>query len=269
MSWIRVSRQSRCPICNSDTWCTISEDGAVVICMRVANDSPKQFKTGETGYLHRLTDAPKKFIPFRKLEEPKPLINAESMMKAWAAKTRPEWLWQLAEELGVKGSALMELRVAWAAEHSAFAWPMRSGWGEFVGIRLRNGRGEKWAVRGSKQGIFLPFCIPQKTAYLTEGPTDTAAVLSLGLFAIGRPSCSGGMPDIITALRKTGAREAVIISDNDDPGLNGADMLSRHLEIPCCIITMPGKDVREFVNDGGTVEVLENLVKQTRWICQK
>jgi hypothetical protein len=269
MSWIRVTRHSRCPICNSDTWCEVSDDGAVALCMRVASDHPKQFKTGELGYIHRLTDAPKKFVPFRKLEEPKPLINAEAMMKAWSTRTRPEWLWQLAEELGVKGSALMELRAAWAGEHAAWAFPMRNGWGAYVGIRLRNAEGRKWAVTGSKQGLFLPFCIPQNTAWICEGPTDTAAVLSLGLYAIGRPSCSGGMPDIITALRKTGAREAVIISDNDDPGLNGADMLSRHLEIPCCIITMPGKDVRQFVNDGGTAEVLLNLVKQTRFLCPK
>jgi phage/plasmid primase-like uncharacterized protein len=266
--WIRVTRAEPCPICGKDSWCEISGDGAVALCMRVQSDRPKQFKSGETGYIHRLSEAPLREFPQRKKEEPKPLINAESMMKEWAAKTRPEWLYSLAEELGVRTSALMELRVAWAAEHSAFAYPMRNGDGAMVGIRLRNQRGDKWAVKGSKSGIFLPFCIPQKQVWICEGPTDTAAALSLGLFAIGRPSCSGGMPDIIKALRRLHVAEAVLIADNDDPGLNGADMLARHLEIPCCVIVLPAKDVREFVNNGGAVEMLENQIHQTRWITK-
>lgn len=268
MSWIRVNRQNRCPVCNSDTWCEVSDDGAVALCMRVSSEFQKVFKTGEIGYIHRLTDAPRKSIPFKK-EEPRPTIDVFAMMKEWSLKTKPEWLWQLAEGLGVKASALMELRVAWAAEHRAWAWPMRNGLGAFVGIRLRNNEGRKWAVTGSKSGIFLPFCIPQKAAWICEGPTDTAAALSLGLFAIGRPSCSGGTNEILAVIKRLEVRECVIIADNDAPGLVGAELLSKQLPIPNCIITMPGKDLRQSVNDGLTAEVLENMVKQTRWICNQ
>jgi len=267
--WTRVNKSNLCPCCNHADWCLISQDGNAAICMRVQSEYPKQFKSGEIGYVHRLTSEVRQALPPRRKEEPKPLINAESMLKEWSQKTRPEWLMGFAEQLGVRTSALMELRAAWAGSEQAWAFPMRNGEGAVVGIRLRNEGGDKWAVRGSKQGIFLPFCIPQPVVHICEGPTDTAAALSMGLFAIGRPSCSGGMPDIISALRRLKVREAVLIADNDDPGVNGADMLSRHLEIPCCVMTLPCKDVRAFVNNGGTVEMLDNITKQMRTICPK
>ena len=262
---IRVTKANRCTQCDHDTWCLVAEDGSACICMRVQSDHPHTFTGGEVGYIHRLVDnpQPRRFVPKR--EEPKVVINAEAMMKEWAAKSKPEWMWQLAESLGVKGSALMELRVTWAAEHKAFAWPMRNGAGEMVGIRLRNNAGDKWAVKGSKAGIFLPYCLPQSQVWICEGPTDTAAALSMGLFAIGRPSCSGGMPDIITALRRLNVREAIIIADNDDPGINGAEMLSRHLDIPCCVVTLPCKDIRQGYNNGLTADMMDQFTKQVLW----
>lgn len=275
--WIRVKKSEPCPICGKDSWCEVSADGAVALCMRVSNDRPKQFKDGSVGFVHRLTDEPRKpFIP-RRHEEPKPVINAEAMMKAWAAKTRPEWLYALAEELGVRTSALMELRAAWAAEHSAWAFPMRDGQGRMVGIRLRNQKGEKWAVKGSKQGLFLPFCIPQKQVVLVEGPTDAAAGLSIGLFCVGRPSCSGGLFDILEMVKRLGIREAVIVADNDpyktrpdgskyNPGLDGAESLAARLTIPSCIVMLPFKDMREAVNNEMTAEQFDNLTKKTIWI---
>jgi 5S rRNA maturation endonuclease (ribonuclease M5) len=264
--WIRVTPANPCPICGKKSWCEVSRDGEVALCMKQASDRPKTFKNGEVGYIHRLIDGPKlikKWNP--KPEPPAPTINAEATMKWWSEQTSGKQIARLADELGVRASSLMELRVAWAAEHRAFAFPMRNGYGAVVGIRLRNREGKKWAVRGSRSGIFLPYCVPQDAAFICEGPTDTAAALSIGLYAIGRPSCSGGMPDIIIALRRLGIRRVIIIADNDDPGLTGADMLSRHLEIPCCLFTLPCKDVREAVARGMDAETLLCMVNQHRW----
>lgn len=242
----------------------VSADGEVCMCMKSANEHPKQFKSGETGYVHKLGGEVRRSVATHR-EPPRPIINASAMMKKWCSETWPEYIADLAHSLGVKASALMELKVAWADEHRAFAFPMFNGYHACVGIRLRNMKGDKWAVRGSKQGIFLPFCPQQDTAFICEGPTDTAAALSIGLFAIGRPSCSGGMPDIIVALRRLHIRRVVIIADNDDPGLTGADMLSRHLEIPCCLMTLPCKDVRAAVKLGMDAETLECMTRNLRW----
>ena len=49
--------------------------------------------------------------------------------------------------------------------------------GSTIGIRLRSMRGEKWAVSGSKGGLFYDRSqqiVKEKFAVIVEGPTDTA-----------------------------------------------------------------------------------------------
>jgi len=142
---------------------------------------------------------------------------------------------------------------------------MRDGYGNIIGIRLRSDTGAKWAVAGSHQGIFLPNRPAERTAVVCEGPTDTAAALSLGLWAVGRASCSAGLSDVPKVFKRLRIRRAVIISDNDIPGLNGAAMLGRHLGIPYCTLVLPTKDLRKFVLAGGTAQMLENLINDTVW----
>lgn len=44
MNWVRVKRNKPCPICGRPDWCSVSEDGTVVVCMRT--ESPKPCKSG-------------------------------------------------------------------------------------------------------------------------------------------------------------------------------------------------------------------------------
>jgi hypothetical protein len=153
---------------------------------------------------------------------------------------------------------------AWAAAHAAWAFPMCDGYGEVVGIRLRNERG-KFAVRGSRQGIFLAGVPPQKTLFVCEGPTDTAAAVDLGLFAVGRPNCCcGGAESKVYARRHTVSR-VVMISDNDKPGLDGACKVGGELKLPFAVYVPPAKDLREFVRLGGTRAMIENTLKGLIW----
>jgi hypothetical protein len=232
--------------------------------MRVANDHPKQFRSGETAYIHRLNGAP---VTLRKKDViPKqPQIDAEGMLESWARDTEPQVLLFLANHLNVKASSVMEMKVVWAGEFKAFAFPMRDGFGNMVGIRLRNMKGEKWSVKGSRSGLFLPYINPEPHAYVVEGATDTLAALSLNLFAVGRPSCSGGLFQLKTLFERLGTKRITIIADNDTPGLDGAQSLVRNIQIPCCVITLPCKDLREFVKLDGTVEMLESTEKSAVW----
>ena len=50
--WRRVTRQSPCPVCNKPDWCSLTRDGAVVVCMRIP--SRRQLNSG--GWLHRVTE---------------------------------------------------------------------------------------------------------------------------------------------------------------------------------------------------------------------
>jgi hypothetical protein len=189
------------------------------------------------------------------------------MLSDWATSTTPQALHALASRLGVSADSLAAIGAVWANRHRAWAFPMRDGYGNNIGIRLRNDAGEKWAVRGSKNGIFLPPGTG-KVAFITEGPTDTAAALTIGLFAIGRPSCCLGGMEIRAALRNREIRRAVMVLDDDTPGENGAirvadDLRSVGVKVVCW--TPPAKDVREFVRMGGTAELVADMTKNLTW----
>ena len=161
-------------------------------------------------------------------------------------------------------AALAAVGAAWAAPHSAWAFPMCDGHGNAIGIRLRNEQG-KFAVRGSRQGLFLASVPVQKTLFVCEGPTDTAAALDLGLFAVGRPNCCCGGAELRTYARRQTAARVVVIADNDKPGLDGARKVCGELRLPFAIYVPPAKDLREFVRLGGTRTMLENTLKGTLW----
>lgn len=248
--------------------------------MRVQSNRPHTLKGGELGYWHDLKDKPVKYVPRPKAVEA-PKIDAEAMMQEWHSKTKKEWVYQFAKLLGITPLSLFDLEVAWSSTHEAWAFPMTGISGETCGIRLRYESGRKLAVTGSRAGIFLPkvklsTLIETRTAYVVEGPTDTAALLDIGMFSIGRPSCSGGVEEVKSAIKRSRLSRAVIVADNDgdkyttwgqkfNPGYDGAQRLAEQIGVPCCVMSLPCKDAREFVNLGGTREVLESLTKNLLW----
>jgi len=260
MIWKRVSTKFPCPICKHDSWCMVN--GVAVMCMRVASEQTKAFRDGSVAYIHRLTE-PLPDLP-KVDRKPEPVINCAKLLDAWV-RNMPFGLVRLATKLGVSQNALARLNCCFAREHHAWAFPMRDGYGELVGIRLRHESGKKWAVPGSHAGIFLPCGDAQELALICEGPTDTAAALSMGFFAVGRPSCSGGGGHIRTALKRLCVRRAVIVADKDDPGMRGAMMLAEQLPVSNCIVLLPTKDVREFANRGGDRTTFESILSALVW----
>lgn len=270
--WTRVTRQFPCPICEKPDWCAVCRDLNLVLCMRIVSTRPSKNEMG--GYLHTLDGA---VAQPEKREKPLPTqIDGSSMMKKWFRETTREQYEQHADELGVHAGALIALKCAWAKEHGAWAFPMRNGAGLVVGIRLRATNGRKWSVRGGHEGVFQPSIDPQEVVFCAEGPTDTAALLSIGKYAIGRPSCSGGVAILSAVISRLGIRKAVIVADNEadkqtpngqrwNPGCDGAQKLSDDIGVPCCIVVLPVKDCREAVRCGMTEIVLDALVKSLVW----
>lgn len=225
--------------------------------MRLASAHP--VKNG--GWLHPLgADASK--------VTPKPVqeihhINATAIMCEFAAGTTHEMLSVLAKRLAVSVDSLIQLGAAWVAPHNAWAFPMKDEHGNVIGVRLRSDSGKKWAVTGSRAGLFFGRVEHDRLTCVCEGPTDTAAALSIGLHAVGRPSCIGQEEMLRSVLRH--ARRVLILSDNDDPGLNGATRLQSLLRCPSLIWCPPCKDIREFVSNGGTAKLLEALIASLVW----
>lgn len=233
--------------------------------MRV--ESNRSLKNG--GWLHYSDQIPK-FIPKKKIEEPTEKIDFYGMWKGWRRTTKSLELIPFGESLGIHPQALWLIGCVWAEPHNAFAFPMYNGEGNMCGIRLRSGVGKKWAILGSKQGVFLSSEDMNKVqypgiTYVLEGPTDTAAAISLGLPCIGRPSCLGCYETIQTTLDRNKLNRTVIVSDNDSAGRNGAIKLQEALDVKTCILTPPAKDFREFLKLGGTVSVIESMLKDLIW----
>ena len=181
----------------------------------------------------------------------------------------------LAMRLGVSADALDALGVGLLG--SASTWPMRDYLGRAIGVRLRSlNTGAKYAVKGSKNGLFLPSVDEQVLVLVCEGASDTAAALSLGFFAIGRPDCKGGRDLIRRWIERRSNRDAVLVADNDEPGQSGAHELAEAiapLVRSVCIIRAPldSKDLREAVQRGATradvlalIEAAPRIVAEVR-----
>lgn len=230
--------------------------------MRVQSSRPAR----NGGWLHPLNGERTIPVTHTLRPLPPPTINSTRLIAEWAAGTPQTALHALAGSLGVSEPALTALNAVYAPPHRAWAFVMRDGFNNCVGIRLRAEDGRKWAVRGSRQGIFLPQTDTQARVYVCEGPTDTAAALSIGLYAIGRPSCCCGGDQIKTACKRLGIREAVVVADNDEPGLQGAERVAGELKLRTAIYVPPAKDMREFVKLGGTKQLIESDLKNTCWM---
>lgn len=259
--WYRVNKKRRCAICDHPDWCTYTDNAAC--CMRVKSETPMR----NGGYLHR-TNAPLSYVaPVKKAIEEKP-IDAQGMWQRWFEQTDYQHLDGLGMSLGVDTDCLKAIGCAWST-FGAWAFPMKTPDGKVIGIRLRNDKGDKWAVKGSKAGLFIPdeysYYIPDRVLYLVEGPTDLAAAMTIGLRAIGRAACVGQENFILQYISQHKVDRLVIVTDNDDPGLRGAEKLQGMLSILSCIWIPPTKDIREFVNLGGRYNTMQAILKDLVW----
>ncbi len=259
VEWVRLTRGEKCCICGRADWCTRASDGSLACCMRVKN--PKPASNG--GWIHQPTDALPEVPIYAPLPVAPPSIDCAAMLDRW--RTPRAAIDAHAAALGLQGCALASLGVCWAPERRAWAWPMRDGNGRLVGIRLRKSEDEgarKWAVPGSRQGLFLPagldFADPVPQLFLAEGPTDTAALLGIGLNAVGRPNDRGGGEFIAQMLARIGrAVDVVVVLDAGESGIDGGCALAELLatrRLAASVRTMlPAdghKDARRWVRAG-------------------
>ncbi len=264
--WIRVTKKRPCNFCGRGDWCTYSDEIGLALCMRVESDRPSKNSMG--GWLHKTGDGfQRPYVPIRKAVKDRP-INAEEIWRRWFERTGYGQVDAEGVLLGVDTDALRAIGCAWAEQYKAWAFPMRDAREKVIGIRLRNDEGHKWAVKGSHQGLFIPSEYPfdfQGVLYIVEGPTDLAAALTLGLYAIGRPTCIGQEHLLIEAVKRQRANRVVIVTDNDEPGLRGAAKLQSILPVLSCLWVPPAKDIREFLNRGGNSRMIQSAINDLVW----
>lgn len=275
--WRRVSQREPCAICRKPDWCTVTADGGLACCMRVESGRPAR----NGGWLHGLGE--RRGPPGRRVALALPArpagtrwLDAEAYHRGLLAKRDAGELDALAELLGVAPGALDGLAAAWDESAGAWAFPMRDGAGRVVGIRLRAEDGRKWAVRGSREGLFYRPDLAGSELFICEGPTDTAAGLSLGLPAVGRPSCAGAVEQTVALCRRLRVRQVTVIADNDPPhrrpdgavwypGREGTGRLVRALGLPWRLVLPPAKDLRAWVKAGAPRALFETLLNCATW----
>ena len=263
MTWNRVSNEKPCPICGKDDWCSVSSDGSAAICPRTEKGSKKYIEG--SGYLHILKeteDWKKELARPEKKQLPEHnevlAIIARKMCKA----ITEEKIVDLAENLDISVATLGRMHVGYSFQQAAYSFPMQRHENRLIGIRMRNLQGKKWAVKGSKQGLFVPSQLTGKGGLvICEGPTDTGVMLDMNFDAIGRPSCNSGT-ELIKEI--VGGRHVAIMADCDGPGLDGAERLCFSLKSCCKSVTVaipPAKDARAFVQQGATRKDFLELIR--------
>jgi len=270
----RVSHRNPCPVCGKLDWCLVAPDGSAAICPRISEGAVKS--CGAAGYLHVLRDNPeRRSRPRRRTVR----LDAPDAKRPDFGKLAAEYaiaadragLSDLAGKLGLSIRSLIRLRVGWANRYRGWAFPMCDADMLVQGIRLRSRAGRKWAVRGSKAGLFIPADLDVNgLLWVCEGPTDTAALLDVGLEAVGRPSCLGGRRLLAKLVRRHNPQGVVIVSDRDDHGAGqrGAGALASALLLyaPSVRIIYPPdgiKDVREWKRAGATREDIQAVLDST------
>jgi len=263
--WKRVTPSNPCPVCSKTDWCSVAMNGSAVICPRVETNSVAYIEG--SGWLHKFGENPNTKPSFKAVPKQLPEHNAvmAEIFNRMRKQISTQELMSLASQVGVTEQSLNRLSVGYSNGREAYAFPMTRKGRRLVGIRYRTKDGNKFAAKGSKQGLFVPSNFSfEKGVVVCEGPTDTAAMLDLGLNAIGRPSCnSGGL--LIKEISK--GLPVAIISDTDDVGRSGskklAELLIKGNKTRVCIIEPKvGKDAREWVNKGATKKEVLLAIKE-------
>lgn len=183
---------------------------------------------------------------------------------------------ELAASLSVSPESLRALNVGWAPEASlrdlgaggsgwredypagAYSFPERDAVGGVIGVSFRTADGRKGTARGAARGLTYPTNpVCGGECLIVEGATDVAACLTMGMRAVGRPSCSGGAALLAAHLR---GAEVMVVGENDQrggawPGRDGAERLADQLREAwgCAVrVSLPpegAKDVRAFLRN--------------------
>lgn len=284
MKRLRVNRRNPCPTCSRTTWCLLHPQGLDCICPRTPSDKAIYSReTGEfVGYLHVLkpgqlpVNGPARFAAKPDPPRRKDLLQVAQQLRQELTDRRADII---ARCLGVTLESLRRLGMGFQVQSAAAAFPMVDDREQVIGIRLRTDDGHKFAIKGSRNGLFVPSGLSSQGPLLwCEGPTSLAALLDLGYDAAARPSCSGGVWLAIQWMRRNAkGRDVVIFGDHDpekirpdgstfEPGQDGARTFAREvLSVGCCrsvkvVIPPFARDARQWKNDLGATRIVVDCV---------
>jgi hypothetical protein len=284
--WTRVSKSHPCAACHKSDYCCHS--GSIILCMRVKSPKPSNCKLG--GWLH-FDDS--LALPFEAPPQvvQRPEINWATLAKLMYLDPRAATARAfLAKSLNVTEASLLALRVGYGYDDYRqvpyTSWPERDELGNVIGIIRRYEDGSKLTMRYSSHGLYYAMNwlkMPSAPIFIPEGGSDTAALLTMGVNAVGRPSNLGGV-GLLAKFLASEKNQVVILAERDQrqvdqcqcgkcllcwPGLAGAiesaarleSLLGRtvHWALP------PEKDVRAWLQHHPGMTGPRFLTEVTKW----
>jgi len=284
---VRVSRGAPCEVCGRPDWCSRTEDGRLALCARVAEGSIRTARNGAHVHLLRRDRGYVPAPPPRRIEPLPP--DLRPLLEGACAATPDDWFARLARRLGLpQESGIEALRrlgthraryvadevllmaprsdedagrlhrwCQWIASKDLAAWPMWSR-GRVVGVRTRDtATRKKMALPGGREALFVPADLPVggELVAVAEGPTDSSALLAIGIEVVGRPSCCGAIEETLRLVLTLRPRRVAVMLDRDAPGIGGGVTLARELarivdDVRCVLPPAPHKDGRQWVASG-------------------
>jgi hypothetical protein len=257
---IRVNRRNPCPVCQRGDWCLVAQDGSAGICSRNEDGSVK--RCGDAGWLHILSDRD------ARATDVAPILRPSGQAKDWTrylelvTRDADDRINELAVRLGVSGQSLRRLGCGYDRARKWWVVPERDALGTVIGILGRNQDGVKRRLPKSKCGLSYTadWEAGAGPLLLVEGPSDLAAVLTMGLIGVGRPSNTGGVDHLVALLERIRREQDIVVigerDQKDDgrwPGRAGAistaKQLAEALERPISWSLPPdrAKDTREWL----------------------
>lgn len=286
---VRVTAERPCPACKHTTWCLIAKDGSAGICQR----EETRKKCGDAGWLHVYSEVDREQsrpVHRPSQEPPKKAIDWRMLAKKFSAMLTEESKARYTSSLGLPANAYERFPyfgVCYEGDEEVLTFAETTGKGDIIGLNRRYPSGEKKFMPGGSRGLTLPkgwFNPGDGPIYVVEGASDTMAMISAGLFAIGRPSNQGGAAFIAEYLQTINQPKVpvVIVGENDRrwkpdkgvfewPGLVGAVRVAGEVakqsknEVFWTLPPQDYKDARDYLTcdyferDGGTSWVLRGL----------
>lgn len=250
-SYVRVQPGLPCPTCGKESWCLIHRSGKFGLCQRDRTGHPYG-PHGRAG--HRFDFATTVDVTTFARREPGPPPEEVILAHLAAVRVvRSAHLIRLAWKLGVSVMSLERLTVGWEPTLGVYTFPMRSEQGHVVGLQYRAWSGDKWSLKGSHLGLFLPddWRTFTKVLFVVEGASDTAALLTAGFPAIGRPSCYTGVGEVLEIVKQLDPALVCLIGDSDPVGQDGAVTLAKEIgDVATVVIPFRHKDARQFIMSG-------------------
>lgn len=245
--WNRVSKSKPCPVCESNSWCLMSVDGCVAICMRVKSDHPREMSDGNIGYIHKLNDAtaPKQYIQRpkeRRITDSELSARLGPLCRSWYIR-QSEATEKLANTLGVAAYALDDLHVGFDGQ--CWTFPEMNHLGQIIGVKRRFPDSSKYYVVGSRPGLTYSdsWSDTPGPVLIVEGGSDVAAGITLGVSVVGRPSNMGGVEYLAKLLRHERRRIIVLAERDHKPHETLRDHIRERHDPNCkgCAACYPGR----------------------------